>query len=307
MRYLTLIILLISTVFCNAQKATYVYRDYDDSTINCYLKIVPENVKIKGMVIRDYTSLPSGKSKSPYKIKDLILQNGFVMLYTTTSKVFPELGYTDEPTIMLDEIVNEVIVAHNIPRHNVFIGGMSASGTRALQYARFCVQGKSKFGIKIKGAFVVDSPLDFERFYFSVKNNGANFKAGMAWEAKHMKKIFPKLLGTPENNIENYRKRSIYSQFAKDGGNAIFFTNTPIILFHEPDMDWWTKERGCNYYDINSFDITGFANQLSLLGNKDVSLVTTSGKGYERGKRKCHSWSIVDEDFLMNWIINRTD
>ncbi len=289
-----------------AQNSTYVYLD-DDSTINCYLKIVPENQKIKGIVIRDYSSLPDINKKSPYKIGDLIVQNGFVMLYATTSNVFPEMGYTDTPAILLDEIVNEVIVAHNIPRQNIFIGGMSSSGTRALQYTRFCAQGKSKYGIKIKGAFVNDPPLDFERFYFSAKNNGKNFTDGMAWEAELMMKIFPEHLGTPEENLEKYRSRSIYSQFAKDGGNAIYFKNTPIILFHEPDMDWWEKERGCSYYDINSFDITGFADQLSKLGNSDVSLVTTSGKGFEKGERKCHSWSIVDEDFLMQWIMDRVD
>lgn len=298
-------------LFCSSysfgQKSTYVYRDINDSMVNCYLKIVPANQKIKGIVVRDFSKLPDINKKSPYKIHDLVLQNGYVALYVTTSKKFPELGYTDKPCEMLDEIIHEVVVAHNIPRNNIFIGGISASGTRALQYTRYCAAGKSKYGIKIKGVFSVDSPLDFERFYFSTKYNGQYFTNGMAWEAAHMMKVFPEYLGTPEQNLEKYRSRSIYSQFAKNGGNAIYFKTVPMVFFHEPDLDWWLKERGAKYYDINSFDIVGFVNQTKQLGNRDVTLVTTSGKGYKNGERKCHSWSIVDEDFLMNWILARTD
>lgn len=291
-----------------AQKAIYVYRDYDDSTMNCYLKIMPDNQPIKGLIIRDFTRLPNTVVKSPYKFTDLAVASGLMVLYTCTSNFFPELGYTEAPSILLDEIANEVIIAHNIPKDNIFIGGISASGTRALQYTRFCEQGKSKYGTKIKAVFSVDSPLDFERFYNSCVNNGSNFTDGMAWEAEHIPPIFKARLGTPKNNPDSYLQRSIYSQFADKGGNAIYFKNVPMILFHEPDMDWWSKERGVSYFDINSFDIAGFVNQLEKLGNKDLTLVTTSGKGFDRkGNRKCHSWSIVDEQFLLDWILARLE
>ena len=82
--------------------------------------------------------------------------------------------------------------------------------------------------------------------------------------------------------------------------------NTAIIFFHEPDMEWWIKERGATYYDINSFDIAGIYNFLLLHGHKDIELIATTGKGFDRnGLRNCHSWTIVDEDYLINWIIAR--
>ena len=303
-----IVILLLSALNTWGYTTNYVYKISNDSSYNCYLECIPDNGIIKGLVIRDFSKLPNLKSKSPYQFTDLCIENGLMVLYTCSSNYFPELCYTDTPLIILDKMVAEVIARHDIPKNNIFIGGISASGTRALQYVKFCEQGKSKFGTKIKGAFVVDSPLDFERFYHSAKNNGDKFTDGMAWEARLMMKVFPERLGTPLNDLSRYQSRSVYSQFEKDGGNAIYFKDIPLIIFHEPDMDWWKKERNATYFDINSFDINGFVNQLEKLGNNDLTLVTTSGQGFDRqGNRKCHSWSIVNESFLVDWIKKRVD
>ena len=86
-------------------------------------------------------------------------------IFTVTSNRFPELYYFDEKPALLDEIIYEVITGHNIPEHNIFLGGMSASGTRALRFVQYCNQGKSKYNTTVRGVFAVDSPLDLERFY----------------------------------------------------------------------------------------------------------------------------------------------
>lgn len=305
-KLLLLISILFLSEYAQAVQYEYLYRNTTDSSYNCYLKCTPDSGQIKGLVIRDFTNLPKINKKSKYKLTDLCIENGLMVLYTCSSNYFPELCYTDAPLYLIDQMAAMVIAEHNIPKQNIFIGGISASGTRALQYAKFCKQGKSQSGIMIRGVFSVDSPLDFERFYNSAKNNGHKFKKGMAWEAKLMTRVFPERLGTPEKNLYNYQSRSVYSQFAKDGGNAIHFKNIDVLFFHEPDLDWWQEERGASYYDINSFDINGFVDQLEKIGNKNITLVTTSGKGFDKeGNRKCHSWSIVDEDFLMNWILAR--
>ena len=78
---------------------------------------------------------------------------------------------------------------------------------------------------------------------------------------------------------------------------------TPILFFHEPDINWWLENRGASYYDINSFDIANAAAYFKQIGNDDVKVITTSNKGYDRnGNRKCHSWTIVDEEALVKWI-----
>lgn len=302
-------LLILSANWAICQKAEYVYKNPQDSSYHCYLTLIPEHMEIKGLIIRDYSRLPKAESNIPYpyKWKDLALENGLAIVYTVTSNFFPELYYDDAGLKLMDEMVDEVIRQHEIPKENIFIGGISASGTRALKYAQYCEQGKSKFGIKINGVFSVDSPLDFERFYYSAKNHKDNFKEGMLEEAELMAKVFPEQLGTtPDKAPEPYRTSSVFSYADSTGGNAKYLMHTATIFFHEPDMDWWKSERGADYYDINSFDIAGAYNWLKRNGHPDIELITTTEKGYDRdGNRKCHSWSIVDENYLINWMLKR--
>lgn len=288
-----------------AQQSEYVYRNPSDSTFNCYLKIFPKTEQIKGLVIRDFTNLPDTSKQSPYQIFDLIAEAGMMTLITNTSNQFPELFASDEPMKLLDEMVSEVIEAHQIPKENIFIGGISASGARALRYAQYCAAGKSK--VRIRGVFAVDSPLDLERFYHSASNHKHNFTDGMLWEANHMIPLFNDLFGgSPDEKYDDYKAGSVFTQSDPKGGNASLLKSTDLILFHEPDIDWWIHERGASYYDINSYDYAAFTVLLRSLGNESVELVTTTGKGFDRqGNRKPHSWTIVDEVYLVQWMTAR--
>ncbi|HCS19662.1 MAG TPA: hypothetical protein DIW47_03715 [Bacteroidetes bacterium] len=309
MKQIALLIAVFITTTLFGQTYEYVYRNNTDSTFNCYLKVIPEGGSIRGLVIRDYSVLPDTAKKGPFKLTALCAERGLMTLYTTSSNFFPEFFCSDSLISRLDEMVGEVINEHAIPKENIFIGGISASGTRALRYAQYCRQGKSKFGIKIRGVFAVDSPLDLARFYHSAEKNKANFKAGMLWEAELMPKVWPHYFsGSPDEFPKEYLDASVFSHQDSLGGNAVFLKDCDIILYHEPDIDWWLKERGASYYDINSFDIAAFALKLEMLGNTNVKLVTTTGKGFDRdGNRKCHSWTIVDEEDLVNWITDRIE
>lgn len=298
-------ILLFAFLSIHAQKMEYVYRNPADSSFNCYLKVWPDQ-SLKGIIIRDYSRLPDTTRKSPYQFLNLAMENSFMVLYTNTSNYFPELFYDDKGPQLLDDMLHEVFQKHDIPKENIFIGGISASGTRALRFTQYCNEGKSKYNFKIKGVFAVDSPIDNERFYRSAEENGAKFKGGLKEEAKMMLKRFPeKLGGNPDEFRENYIRSSVYCQSDSNGGNMVHFKDQSILLFHEPDIDWWLLERGANYNDCNSYDLVGFTRDLIFIGNKDVELFTSSGKGFKGSERNCHSWSIVDEDYLMKWILKR--
>jgi hypothetical protein len=301
---LSLLLLLASSGY--AQTYSYVYRNQQDSTINCYLALIPGTGEIRGLVVRDYSSLPDTSNASPFRLQKLMAQSGLMTLYTVTSKAVPGLYYDDAGPALLDDIIHEVMTRYRIPGQNLFLGGISASGTRALRFTQYCNEGKSKYGTSVSGVFAVDSPLDLERFYKSAQANRSNFKKGMLTEANLVLKAFPTYLGTPEENPDSYRKVSVYSQSDTAIGNVKYFKDVSLIIFHEPDIDWWIRERGASYFDINSFDIAGFVVKLQKAGNTDVELVTTTGKGFDRnGERKPHSWTIVDEDHLAEWIIRR--
>ena len=305
MHQLIIFCLLSITCFSYGQTNEYVYKNPKDSTFNCYLKIYPETKNIRGLVVRDYTNLPDTARQSPYQFQQLCSQAGLMTLYTNTSNSFPELFESDLTMKRLDDIILEVVKNHNIPADNIFIGGISASGARALRYAEYCAQGKST--ININGAFAVDSPLDLARFYTSIAAHRQNLKAGMLEEADFMPPVFHKLFGGgPDENYEAYKSGSVFTHSDSLGGNAVYLKSTAIILFHEPDIDWWLEERGASYYDINSYDLAAFTALLRQLGNENVELITTTGKGFDRaGDRRCHSWTIVDEEYLVNWIKGR--
>ncbi len=310
MKYALLLILfvLVSTLAAFAETYEYVYRDKSDSTVNCYLKVIPEAENIKGLIIRDFSSLPDISKESRFKLHLLAAEEGIMTIFTTTSKRVPELYYFDEEPALLDDIVNEVVSNYNIPKQNIFMGGISGSGTRALRFAQYCNQGKSKYGTQIRGVFSVDSPLDLERFYYSALNHKKYFKAGMLYESNLILDKFPKYIGTPEENLEVYRNSSVHSYTDTTLGNAKYYLNTSILMYHEPDIDWWINERGAGYYDINSFDYADFVNKQVANGNTDIELVTTTNKGFDReGNRKCHSWTIVDEEYLLSWILKRME
>lgn len=291
----------------SAESWEYVYRNPQDSTRNCYLICLPSTQGMKGLIIRDYSSLPDTSKQSPYKLRSLAVANNMAIVYIVTSTFFPELYFDDSGPSLLDDIVHEIITRYRIPSRNIFIGGISASGTRALRYAQYCEEGKSKYGSTVKGVFIADSPLDIERFYYSAKRHCSAFKAGMLEEAKIVLRAFPnKLGGSPSEHPEAYRHASVYSFSDSAGGNVRFFKNLPILIFHEPDINWWIQERGASYYDMNSFDIAGFTAALQSLGSRSVELITTSGKGYDsHGNRNPHSWTIVDEQYLMDWILKK--
>ena len=53
--------------------------------------------------------------------------------------------------------------------------------------------------------------------------------------------------------------------------------------------------------------MTLMINELNRLGNQNAELITTQKKGYRKpdNKRHPHSWSIVDNDELINWLLNQ--
>jgi hypothetical protein len=308
MRLLPLIILLALTASLQAFDHHSSYKNPQDSTRNSYLLVMPDGGKAVGLVIRDYTMLPDITRTSPYQWMGLLLARGYAVLFTDTSKSNPDLFYDDEGPQMIDAFVNEVRTEFEIG-DNIFIGGISASGTRALRYAQYIAEGKSRFDTELKGVFIVDSPLDIERFYLSATRNKDKFKAGMAYEASFVPNTFEEVLGgTVDEKREEYRKASVFSQFQDGYGNARHYLQTPMIFFHEPDIEWWIKERGSSYFDINSFDIAAFVNYQRINGNHDVTNIVTQGKGFDReGNHNCHSWTIVNEKLLVDWIVERTE
>jgi hypothetical protein len=173
-------------------------------------------------------------------------------------------------------------------------------GSTAIKYAQEAID-------KPKAVFAIDAPLDFERFYNSsirdVRLSGAD---NASEESLYMiDRIQKEMGGTPSVAIDAYYATSPYS-FTDINQTAVKkLGNLPIRLYTEPDVNWWIKERGEDLTSMNATDASALINELKRLGNTNAELITTVNKGYRKKSktRHPHSWSIVDNQELINWLL----
>jgi len=114
------------------------------------------------------------------------------------------------------------------------------------------------------------------------------------------------LNGSPDESLVNYTDYSPFVYRNEDKDKTRLFKNTPIRMYHEPDINWWIENRAKDYNTINSIDLAGYYNSLRLIGNKEVELITTyqKRKNFEKGSSP-HSWTIVDNEELVDWLLGK--
>lgn len=243
---------------------------------------------------------PSGYP--PSSLPETLTSNG-VMTVVVSPR--PGQGAGDPVLQELDGLVENALERYGVQNRGVAIGGFSGGGMSAVRYAEFCMKG----GSKIKGpiaVFAVDSPLDFERWFMATDLHLKQLAlAGrdLAEDRSVVEVLTNVFGGSPAQAREAYRERSPVSIFIGDGGNARLLKDTPIRLYVEPDINWRLENWNRDVFSSNIMDATALINVVRLLGNTNAALITTSGKGYRPdGSRNPHSWSIVDERGLAEWL-----
>jgi len=158
-------------------------------------------------------------------------------------------------------------------------------------------------------AFAVDPPLDFERMYNSAQRDirlskGSEPNEENLYIVERLKK---EIGGSPDKYLSEYHKFSPYS-FSDTTQLAIKkLEKIPIRIYTEPDISWWMKERRADLTSMNSTECSAFINELNRLGNQKAELIATHNKGYRKpdNSRHPHSWSIVDNDELIKWLLKQ--
>ncbi len=217
----------------------------------------------------------------------------------------PTLYFDGESVARLDDAVASVSRALGLGPARVIVGGSSVGGTGAIQLAERCLERDCALGGPLAGVFEVDSPIDLERIWRGeeLTIRRAPPTANVAESRLLLDAIRKVLGGSPAMRQERYRALSPFAAFADGGGRAAALRDTPLRAYTEPDVQWWIRERGLDYYAMNAVDAAALVNQLRLLGNARAELITTSGRGFRPdGTRHPHSWSIVDQDDLANWL-----
>jgi len=215
-------------------------------------------------------------------------------------------GYLrDDDLVTLRELIGEVVRELNTPVGSLVVGGISAGGTGAVRYSEYCISGHCEARSRPVAIFSVDAPLDFESWWNREKLNlrRGNPKSYPEESQGILDALRSAMGGSPNQVRQVYRSRSPFLVSETDGGNARLLKNVPVRLYTEPDVGWTIENIGRDYYTMNAMDQGALILQLRGLGNTKAELITTTGKGFRPPRtRNPHSWTIVDEPNLADWI-----
>jgi hypothetical protein len=310
---LIVILILLSTFACKGQQfekipisqtdTSNLYVTDNNSTELYYLKLIPKSKAIGAVVI-----FPSGGETTQDLIKQieipqLAYNNGIVTIIPSMN-----LGTESRETEIriLNNIFKEVAIKHNIPKENFILGGLSNGGMISLIYAQQALKNKGSTFLIPKGIFGLDVPVDKAHLYeYCQREIKRNFSEAGMNEARWLINNFNQIYGgSPQEFPERYVEASIYSNGVENGGNAKYFKKMPIRMYTDLDVDWLMNQRRRNLYDWNGTDIVAMINDLKIMGNEDANVIITMGKGVKLdGRRHPHSWSIMDNQDCMDWIL----
>lgn len=289
------------------QKIEKIYLNKTDSTSNRYLAIVPSKLPWKGFMfmIPSFGETPEGVLEQT-DLPILAAEQGILTIIPTFKTGLGSLGIDSLTQQSFREMIKDVESKYNLKDLKFYVGGFSIGGTCVVKFAEQAVKDNFKF--KPDAVFVVDGPLDFERFYKSFKRRlrlapQSKLKDEAVYISSRIKK---EMQGTPEEVIQNYYKNSPYS-FSDTTQTAIkYLINTPITYYSEPEINWKMKEYGDDYSGQNVMDGSCMISELILLGNTNAHLIITENKGYRRPnhRKQPHSWSIVDDTELIKWLLS---
>jgi len=292
-----LFILLSAAVFSQeAEKVTI------PDTKNYYYRLAPEG-KPEGMII----ILPGGgetaeRVMNQIYLEELAYEKNLLVLLTN----WEEDGdfFFKDDLKLIDKIAKENAEKYKLSKNKISIGGLSGGGMLAITYAEKAVKDKNTYFIP-NSVFAIDPPLDYENMYYRLERDiERNFSEAAVNEAKMFNKALVSGIGKPENNREKYLEKSMFTYRDKDGGNAKYLMNIPILIYTEPGILWQMENRGRDLYDLNCTDITAMINLLKLKGHKNADLIITNDRGIRpEGIRHPHSWSIMDSEECLKWII----
>ena len=281
----------------------YHYYVFDgDSTEIFYYKIVPESEPIGVLTI-----FPSGGEKIENLLEQIDLhkvayENGLLVVIPSynmgTFQKIPDLEF-------IDKIFEQVVEDHSVSKENFFLCGLSNGGMVSLKYGIAAVRDSSTY-ITPKGIIGLDPPLDLVRLYkYCEREIDRDFSESGVAEAKWLLDSYNMIFqGSPDEQKQKYIEASIYSYRVEGGGNAKFLNNIPILMYSDLNVDFLINQRKRDLHDWNGIDIVSFVNQLKINGNKKAELVLTRNKGVKLdGTTNPHSWSIMDTNKTIEWIL----
>jgi esterase/lipase len=231
-----------------------------------------------------------------------LAKNGILTIIPTFQDGVLSFGVDSLSQQNFDRMLNDVTSKYELAKQKFYVGGFSIGGSCAIKYAENST-------VKPTAVFAIDPPLDFERFYNSAKRDIRLSKNSEASKENvyMIDRLEKETGGSPQTNIAAYYNLSPYS-FSDTAQTAIKkLVDIPLRIYTEPDINWWLKERGADFTSMNATECSAMINELNRLGNQKAEFITTQNKGYRKpdNRRHPHSWSIVDNNALIKWLLKQ--
>jgi hypothetical protein len=303
-KVLTVLIL----IFCigielRSQTIEKIVLDESDFHRGHYLVVEPENTdSISGVLVllAGFGQIPED-TPSETKLHNTAYTNNILTVFFAGGNKL----YADSLTqLKLTRVIQDVVTRYKVNTNSFVLGGYSAGGMIALRYVELCNEFPDQFPIKPLGVFTVDSPIDiftiYEQLEENVKNNYSELAVEEAVRAmEHIKNDH----GIPRDNIPVYAKLTAFSMNKDFGQNEVFLKNMAVRTYHDVDIAWRIINRNQTVRGSN-YEVTAeLINRLVLMGNKKAEFMQSFQTGYRsNGQRHPHSWSIVNEVELIQWM-----
>lgn len=306
MKKLMILFALLLTDNLYAQKTDRVYLEQGNQDASYYTIVYPPKTPWKGTLI-----LVAGFGETAETVflqtdlPQLAAQNGLLTIIPCLKTGTLSFGADSVSQQSLQDIIADVSAKHKIADLPLYTGGFSIGGSCVVKYAEAAVE--KNYPVKPRKVFAIDPPLDFERFYHTaLRDVRLSGPAKPNQENVYMiNRIEQEMHGTPETALANYHSISPYSYSDTTQKAIRNLLSTPIRIYAEPDINWWIKERGADLSGMNVLDGAAMINELNRLGHRDATLIITENKGYRKpdNRRHPHSWSIVDNKALIDWLL----
>lgn len=243
----------------------------------------------------------SKETKRDFKIVEKATEKGISVLLMNFGR---HLWIEKDDSEQLSNLILKAIKDNKLKTGNTFIGGMSIGGTVALSLSDYL--SKTNSLLKPKGVFVIDSPIDLYALYESSQKDivRKDFSEERLAEPKWIINYFEEEFGGKDSLLINIQKVSPLTIKTNNIDNIKKLKNKKLRFYTEPDTLWWKENRQTDFESTNAYILQKTNELLNDRNWNNVELIQTKEKGYQNdGDRNPHSWSIVDTDNLINWIL----
>jgi pimeloyl-ACP methyl ester carboxylesterase len=293
--------LLVSQV-AYAQTLKKIIIDDKDFYSGYYIAVEPQTDSIAGVLVLLSGFGQRAEDSTPEtKLHNVAYANHILTIFFAGGNKL----YADSITqVKLSAVLRDVIRRYKVITNTFVLGGYSAGGMIVLRYVELCNEFPDTFPIQPPGVFTVDSPIDiftiYEQLEESAKNN---YSEAAVEEAVRAMGFINKDYGIPRDNVSTYAKLTAFSMNPDYSQNEKYLKSVAVRTYHDVDIAWRIINRNQTVHRSN-YEVTAeLINRLVLMGNPKAEFMQTFQTGYRsNGQRHPHSWSIVNEIELIQWM-----